>query len=187
MRNSLAALPLAAALLLSPAAAPAQVTTPARDSIATISFSDLSFSDARLQINASQTIGAGSSGTKNVVFGAAPSLQDYALSSTGAVGVAINAFTPPAGFDLAVTAEGAGSWSIAEDFVASDDLDGPGPLYRYSDFGGLPALELFLGIGGLVDTGGMFGVGLAIPGDWSTTNGLGSTTGQYVFGGIDPE
>ena len=185
----------AAALMLIPAASVAQVTTPARDSLATLSFDNLLFDNARLRIDATQTIGAGSTGSKTVSFDVAPSLESYSLSSTGAVGVTLDAFTPPGSFDLTVAASGAGSWTIVEGFSGSDDIFGPGPLYRFTDYNDifvpfannqLRALELTLFIGGLVDDGGSFGVGFTIPGDWSTTGGLGSTTGQYFLANLDP-
>jgi len=184
-----------AALALLGAPAHAAVTTPARDSVATIDFADSGFNRARLRIDATQTIGAGSSGSKAVGFNVAPSIRGYTLSSTSAVGVALDAFTPPARFDLTVSAAGAGSWGIAEHFAGSDDIFGPGPLYRF--VGGndtfvpfthnrLRALELTLFVGGLVDDGGRFGVGLSLPGDWSTTAGFDSTTGQHFVAGLDP-
>lgn len=190
------AVPLAAALLLGRTTAFAAVTTPARDSIATLSFSDLAFSNARLRIDATQTIGPGSDGSKAVSFGVAPSIDSYSLSSAGAVAVTLDAFTPPGDFDLTVNASGAGSWTITEGFAGSDDIFGPGPLYFYR--GGndvfvpftnakLPALELTLFVGGLVDEGGSFGIGFTIPGNWSTTGGLDSTTGQYFLAGLDSQ
>ena len=190
------AAPIAALGLLAAPPALADVTTPARDSISTISFDDLGFRNARLRIDATQTIGAGSSGSKAVSFGVAPSIESYALSSTGSVGVTLDAFTPPGDFDLTVNASGAGSWTITEGFRGSDDIFGVGPLYRFTDFNdyfvpfvnnGLRALELTLFVGGLVDDGGSFGVGFNVPGDFSTTNGLASTTGQYFLAGLDPQ
>ncbi len=194
MNRCLVAISLSATFLLGFATARASVTTPARESVATISFSDPAFRDARMEIEATQTIGAGSSGANQVVFDAAPSLESYQLSSTGAVGVTLNAFTPPSGFDLTVSASGAGSWRVTERFSASDDLFGPGPLYRYDDRNDvfvpflnnrLPTLELTLFIGGLVDDGGQFGVGFTIPGNWSTTSGLVSSTHQYFLANLD--
>ena len=69
----------AALLLLAFSTAHASVVTPARDSIATLSFVNPDFSDARMVINATQTIAAGSSGSRSVVFDANPSLESYAL------------------------------------------------------------------------------------------------------------
>lgn len=189
------------AVLFGPATAFADVVTPARESQSTISFSDPAFSDARLRINATQTIASGSSGARNEIFAVSPNLQSYALSSTGAVGVTLNSLTPPDvnypfnDFDLTVAASGGGSWTITEDFAADSDPFGFGPLYRYSDRNDifydfvnntLPTLEFYLPIGGLVDIGGRFGIGFTIAGDWSTTGGLASTTGQHYLANLDP-
>ena len=185
------------ALLLAATPVAAQVTTPARNTLATISFNDVSFNNAAVRLDATQTIGAGSSGQKQVTFDAFPTLQSYNLSSTGQVNVSLNAFTPPSSFDLTVAARDAGTWTIAETFVASDDpINGPPPLYRFSNGNdllipftnsSLPALELYLPIAGLVDDGGSFGIGFVIPGDFSTTAALDSRSGQHFLAYLDPD
>ena len=75
MRLTLAAL----ALLAAPAHT--AVTTPARDSVATVDFADLVFNHAKLRIDATQTIRAGSSGSKAVSFAVAPSITGYSPSA----------------------------------------------------------------------------------------------------------
>lgn len=181
--------------------ATATVLFPSRTSMSQIDSSRSDFSDARVTIAATTQVGAGSTGSRSIDFSAVPTLLSHSVSSTGQVSVTETGFDPPSDIKALVGATGpaGGSFTYLEHYGVDTDPYGYGPLYHYSGAEALPATDVFFPVftnkkiplleffiqlegAGLVDENGSFRIGLSLPGDYSTTNGLASSSGQHYLG-----
>ena len=184
---------LAVAAMIVPATSVvAQVTFTGRSVVARINTTRADFSDAVLTLDATTFVTATAAGTRALDFRPLAGFAGGTYTTTG--GVSLDGYTAdPFEASANVVATADGSFTFHNSYTTGvDDAFADATLLRYTSAAlalpafanaSLPVAELYLpglGAAGLVDRGGTFFFSVTIPGDYSTTAGLASGSGQHV-------
>lgn len=161
----------------------ADVIYGSRSSDFTITFSDLTFTDADAQYVATYQMPAQAPVTGNLTTTVLPAFENLSFAYSG--GITTNFGTPAPGvtsYPGTVVSDGsAGAFGFGYNTPVSSTSGQS--LITLGQSGGLATLT-FLGGGGATGLNSFpFTISVALPGDWSTP---GTTTGTYQFWGIDP-
>ena len=184
---------LATAAMIVPAtSAIAQVTFTGRSVVAKINTTKADFSDAVLTLDATTFVKATAPGTRSLNFQPLAGFAGGTYTTTG--GITLSGYTAdPSGASANVLATSDGSFTFHNTYTTGvDDPFANATLLRYTSAAlalppftnpSLPVAEFYLpglGAAGLVDMGGTFFFSLTIPGNYSTTAGLASHSGQHA-------
>ena len=190
--------------------AAAQLAFPSRTSTAFVDAAKSDLSDARLTIEASTNVVATGSASRALEFSPPDGFTSVTGSTTGIATLTApqieTRYDPTYGFPYPVatatagaSGPGTGTFTIHESFATDTDPYSFAALHYYPDgsiykdpaYGFLPAftntnlpsveLLLFIAGAGLVDEGGMFTYNVVLSGDFSTTAGLNSGSGQHYL------